>query len=327
MVVPALVLAAIVAVLAASSAAALVSADLVVTVVVDGVGKVLVQPSNITCQATCETTVSAGVEVTLRATPASGFVLATWHDACAGTDGDVCVIHPDADTTVTAVFVAASPPLTTTTTTATTTPPPPPPPPPPPTTPPPIPPPVDPAGEVAEAVKNLPVATVAFNTPTRLHRTETATIKLLLSPATISIGELEKRVNEAGQKSGAHVKYSRVMEAKLASEDFEVTPLSPEQQFVAAGQDTEWLWQIKPKRTGELHLYLTLNAIIDVRDQTGAYKVKTFSRTLTINVSLATHVGDFVKGNWQWLWTAVLVPVGLWWYRRRTKPTPPAEGT
>jgi hypothetical protein len=182
---------------------------------------------------------------------------------------------------------------------------------------------VDPADEVAQAVARLPVATVAFNTPTELGRGETATIKLLLSPATISIAELENRVDEAGQKSGAHVKYSRVMEAKLASEDFDVTPLSPEQQFVAAGQDTEWLWQVKPTRTGVLHLFLTLNAIIDVGDQTGAYKVKTFSRTLTIDVSLGTHVRDFVAGNWQWLWTAVLLPVGLWFHRRRTRPTQP----
>jgi len=180
---------------------------------------------------------------------------------------------------------------------------------------------VDPADEVAQAVTKLPVATVAFNTPTELGRGETATIKLLLSPATISIAELEDRVDEAGQKSGAHVKYSRVMEATLASEDFDVTPLSREQQFVAAGQDTEWLWQVKPTRTGVLHLFLTLNAIIEVGDQTNAYKVKTFSRTLTINVSLGTHVRDFVAGNWQWLWTAVLFPVGLWFYRRRTRPT------
>jgi hypothetical protein len=185
----------------------------------------------------------------------------------------------------------------------------------------------DPADEVAQAVARLPVATVAFNTPTELGRGETATIKLLLSPATISIADLEKRVDEAGEKSGAHVKYSRVMEATLASEDFDVTPLSPQQQFVAAGQETEWLWQVKPKRTGKLHLFLTLNAIIKIGDQTNAYKVKTFSRTLTIDVSLGTHIRDFVKANWQWAWTAVLVPVGLWLYRRRVKPTPPAEGT
>jgi hypothetical protein len=117
------------------------------------------------------------------------------------------------------------------------------------------------------------------------------------------------------------------MEAKLASEDFNVTPLTREQQLVPAGQDTEWLWQIKPKRTGELHLFLTLNAILDVAGQTNAYKVETFSRTLTINVSLMSQVRDAVKGNWQWLWTAVLVPLGLWFYRRRAKPPPSAEGT
>jgi hypothetical protein len=180
----------------------------------------------------------------------------------------------------------------------------------------------DPGEVVSRIVAGLPVATVAFNTPTKLRRGETATIKLLLSPGTISVDDLEKRVDEAGEKSGARVKYSSLMEAKLASEDFDVTPLTREQQLVAAGQDTEWLWQITPKHTGVLHLFLTLNAILDVAGQSNAYKVETFNRTLTIKVSLMSHVRDAFKANWQWLWTAVLVPVGLWFYRRRARPAP-----
>jgi Divergent InlB B-repeat domain len=334
-----------VALLVASSASADVSGDPVVTVAVQGIGGVSVQPSNITCRATCTTTVSAGTEVTLTATPATGFVLVGWRDACAGVQGDACVLHPDGDTTATAVFaIAATTTTETTETTPTTSIAPPPPPtatttvpattapplPPPPTTTPPTTttiPTSDPAEAVAEAVDKLPVATVAFNTPTHLRRNESATIRLLLSPETISIGQLEKRVNEAGEKSGAHVQYSSLMEATLASDDFDIVPAQDPQQLVAAGKDTEWLWDIKPKRTGQLRLYLTLFAFVDVAGQRDPYKVKTFQRTLSINVGFTTRMGDFVKGNWQWLWTAILVPVGLWVVRRRTKPSRPDGGT
>jgi hypothetical protein len=112
------------------------------------------------------------------------------------------------------------------------------------------------------------------------------------------------------------------MEATLASEDFDVKALDEARKLVASGQDTEWLWQITPRHSGKLHLFLTLHAIIDVKGKQGAYKAETFSRTLTINVGLWDRAHDFVDQNWQWLLT-VLVPVGLWGWRRRAKASPP----
>lgn len=319
----------------ASAAAARDSANPVVTVAVHGIGSVVIEPGHITCNSTCTTTVSPGTEVTLTATPANGFVLAAWHDACAGVEEDTCVIHPDSDATATVVFAIASvttteattttstTTTTTPTTTATTT-----------TTPtttatttttPTTTSTADTSQAVAEAVDKLPVATVAFNTPKNLHRNETKTIKLLLSPGrNISIIQLEQRVDEAGEKSGAtNVRYSNLMQAELTSNDFEISPGQDDQPLpVVAGQDTVWYWDITPKRKGHLLLHLTLFAFVDVAGQSAPYRAHTFDRTLAIDVGWPTVLADFVKGNWQWLWTAILVPVGFWVVRRRTKPSP-----
>jgi hypothetical protein len=321
----------VVAVLAGWSetqAVAHASTDVVVTVSVRGVGDVVIEPSHVTCEASCTTSVAAGDAVTVTATAADGFVLASWLGACAGSDGDTCVIHPDADASITVVFAAAAPSTTetspTTTSTTDTTPPPPPP-----TTTAPPPPigtlPGNAADVVSIAVRGLPTAFVAFNVPTTLGRNETATIQLLLSPKSKSIGELKDRLSEAGDRIGDRVKYSNTMEATLLSQDFEITPVDNEsRKFVPSDQVTEWLWQVTPKRTGELRLYLNLYAIIDVAGKEGPVKVGTFHRTLTINVGWTQRAGDFVKGNWKWLWTAILVPVGLWAAGRRKRPKPPS---
>ena len=70
--------------------------------------------------------------MTITANAADGFVLASWHGACAGTDGDTCVIHPNSEASITVVFAAAAATTTdsnpTPSTTVGTTPPPPPPP-------------------------------------------------------------------------------------------------------------------------------------------------------------------------------------------------------
>jgi hypothetical protein len=329
---PALMLVVVVAVLAGWSetqAVAHASTDVVVTVSVQGIGDVVIEPSHITCQASCTTSIAPGDAVTVTANAADGFVLASWHGACAGTDGDTCVIHPDADASITIVFAAAAvtstglstTTSTTTSTTVTTSPPP--------TTTAPPPPIVTMPSNVRDvvsiAVRELPTAFVAFNVPTTLGRNETATIQLLLSPKSKSIGELKDRLSEAGDRIGDRVRYSNTMEATLLSQDFDITPVDNEsRKFVPSDEVTEWLWQVTPKRTGKLRLYLNLYAIINVAGKEGPVKVGTFHRTLTINVGWTERAGDFVKGNWKWLWTAILVPVGLWAAGRRKRPKPPS---
>jgi Divergent InlB B-repeat domain len=329
---PALVYAVIVAAVV-GGASVRAAGDPVVTVTVQGLGEIVIEPGHVECHETCTTTVSPGTEVTITATPAQGFVFAAWHGECAGTDGETCVIHPDADAPVTVVFAAASVTGTTattvptaSTTTVTTTPLPT-------TTTQPPPPPIGTlpgtaADVVSNAVRGLPTAFVAFNAPQTLGRRETATIQLLLSPPSKTIGELEDRLTEAGDKIGDRIKYSSTMEAVLRSQDFEIDPVDIEsRKFVPADQDTEWLWQVTPKKTGDLRLFLTLYAIIDVAGKEGPVKVGTFHRTLTINVTWTQRAGDFFKDNWKWLWTAILVPVGLWAIRRRAERKPPAPSS
>lgn len=308
---------------------AIAASDATITVTVQGIGNVLIKPSDITCTTKCTAVVSAGTEVTLEATPGEGFVLAAWHGPCEGVAGDTCVIQPEAEAAVTAVFAAASVTTTGTTTATTTTTPTTVTGPPPPTATVPPPPigtlPGHAADAVSNAVRALPSAFVAFNVPRTLGRNETATIQLLLSPTSKSIGDLQDRLSEAGEQVGGNIKYSSVMEAVLLSQDFEITSVDHEsRKLVPSDQDTEWLWQVTPRRSGTLRLYLTVYAIIDVAGDEGPVKVGTFHRTLTINVTWTQRAGDFLKGNWQWLWTAVLVPLGLWAARRRTKPRPPA---
>ena len=50
-----------------------------------------------------------------------------------------------------------------------------------------------------------------------------------------------------------------------------------------------------------------------------ARTVQTFERTLVIDVPWTSRVSGFVDDNWQWLWSAILVPVGLWVLQRRRR--------
>jgi hypothetical protein len=63
---------------------------------------------------------------------------------------------------------------------------------------------------------------------------------------------------------------------------------------------------------------------VNVGGTESTYTVQTFERVLEIDVAWSDRVSGFLSGNWQWLWTAILLPVGAWLLQRRRRATKPA---
>jgi hypothetical protein len=178
-------------------------------------------------------------------------------------------------------------------------------------------------GHVDRLLDEQPLASVAFNTPNSLRLHESAEIELLLSLQE-SIEELEAQVAQVGEREGARVRITPEMEAELTGLDFEIEPITPQRQLVGQRDVTRWRWQVRPIKTGDLRLHLTLTAFVQVAGETRPRSIRTFDRTLIVNVTWTERVASFLEANWQWLWTAVLVPIALWGlqsYRRRSAAT------
>jgi Pro-kumamolisin, activation domain/Divergent InlB B-repeat domain len=73
------------------------------TVSVTGSGSVTSNPAGVSCPSTCSHIFIGGAQVTLTATPASGWSLSTWGGACSGSGG--CTVAMNAAESVTATFV------------------------------------------------------------------------------------------------------------------------------------------------------------------------------------------------------------------------------
>jgi hypothetical protein len=138
----------------------------------------------------------------------------------------------------------------------------------------------------------------------------------------------------------AVVKYTNEMTATLIGADFSITPITDERQLVTGVGDTRWKWWVEPKRSGLLHLSLRLTAHIEYStpgSRAVTYRaprtIKTFERTLTIRAipeSNSDKVLGFVGDNWQWLFTVLILPAGLWalrgWRTRKHPPATPPTG-
>ena len=304
------------------SAAAAAPAEAPLTVTADGPGRVTSSPEGIDCGPvdSCTSSFETGTAVRLTASPEEGAVFVRWMGPCSAS-GPVCDVDLGEGAAIVAQFASASP-----------APPPPPsesppPPPPPDGTPPPPPigsPPPPPSGLrstlglIDRELAKLELANIAFNAPRTLRLAETADIQLLLSPVETR-AQLQDRLTAVGDRVGARIRVTNTMEARLTGSGFEIEAITPETQAVARNSVTEWRWEIEPTRTGTRRLHLTLSAIIDVDGASVPRTIRVFDQTLTIHVTWFDRLSGFVGDNWQWLWTAIVVPLALWLWATRKR--------
>ena len=169
--------------------------------------------------------------------------------------------------------------------------------------------------EVDKALAELEPANIAFNTPTQLRLDESESVQLLVSREQ-AIEELQAQIDAAGKTEGHQITVSDVMVANLTGLDFDIERTSDARQPVATTGVTMWAWSIEPTDPGTRSLHLTLSALIDVDGNEETYTVKTFDRTWTVVVPWPDRVTGFAGENWQWLWTAILLPLVAFVWRR-----------
>ncbi|MGF6936968.1 hypothetical protein OKW41_006130 [Paraburkholderia sp. UCT70] len=169
-------------------------------------------------------------------------------------------------------------------------------------------------------IARMASANIAFNAPSPINVEETADIELRLDLHK-SPSELAAEISSEGTKQSAAIKVSDTMMAHLSGDGFTITPNTPETQGISGTEATVWSWQIRPKSAGKQKLALTLDAMLVVNGGTMPRAVRTFSTNIEVTVSPLQRVQKFAADYWQWVWTAVLVPIGVWIVKRRkSKP-------
>ena len=180
--------------------------------------------------------------------------------------------------------------------------------------------------EIDRVLAGLPLANVAFNAPVTLRVHETAVIQLLLSGEQ-PIEQLQDQLTELGDKEGEQIKVSDRMEAQLSGLGFTIAAITPAVQPVSGQGVTEWRWEIEPTRVGTRRLHLTLSALIDLKGRESTYAIRTFERSLAVRVTWSERLSGFLSDNWQWLWTALLIPLVGWALSKRRRPVSSRPGS
>ncbi len=167
-------------------------------------------------------------------------------------------------------------------------------------------------GNMADDVlARMSKANIAFNAPEKIEIGMNSQVQLLMSVKD-EIAELEAQITEPGVVVSARVSVSQTMRATLKGTGFIITAVTDEEQIIPTTERSEWLWNVKPTSGGTQVLQLTLTAVLDVDGKQAKRTINTFQKEIEVEVPYSFLLSEFVSNNWQWLWSALLVPVGGW---------------
>lgn len=176
---------------------------------------------------------------------------------------------------------------------------------------------VETSPRIDEIIRRMDWGNIAFNAPAKMKLDSPSNIQLVLSHS-VPINELQKLITAEGEKEGARIRISDRMEARLSGTDFQISAITPELQAVTRDDTTEWKWEVRPQRPGRHNLYLTLTAVLYVEGSPLPRTIRTFDKTIEVEVSGWQTVFLLFRENWEWAWTLIALPVGgLLWRRRQ----------
>ena len=90
---------------------------------------------------------------------------------------------------------------------------------------------------------------------------------------------------------------------------FQIDPLGVEEQNLSKTKESYWQWSIEPLKEGSHRLILSIQVILSDDD-----KINLPARNIPImifskKVPFITKIGNFFGNYWQWMITAILIPV------------------
>lgn len=178
----------------------------------------------------------------------------------------------------------------------------------------------NPAKIADDIIAQLEPANMVFSVdPKRSNISDQIAVSVLVD-LTQSLEDLKKSAGNSEIVSAAQIRVSKVMIARVVAPNFTVVPITPEEQPISQSETTRWDWQLIPTKTGRHEIHITINAEVTVDGATKVRNIETFRETVEIEITTWQVVKGWISKYWQWSFSTLLLPLGIWlWKRRESK--------
>ena len=137
--------------------------------------------------------------------------------------------------------------------------------------------------------------------------------------------DLEKDFEREGHiKIDTLLLTNRVRVKLVSTDDLIIEPIEPEEQALDNESFTVWTWQVIAKNSGIKNIEIKIGlANIDKIDPSLPQFIPGKSFEITTKTNLPFTIGQFVKSNWQWIISTLLIPILIYFFNafmRRNNP-------
>jgi hypothetical protein len=170
-------------------------------------------------------------------------------------------------------------------------------------------------------------ASGALFVPSPLERERASEVVLEIAPPDIDPKrlelELQERASEEGLTASASIRIASRMVANLVADRAAmITPKDKLDRALTFGERARWRWSVVPQAGSTLTLTATLTAPVIVDGKETGYQVKSFEKTVTVNVTRSQQLTDALawldRNKWPLGLAGSALAVFAAWIRRRS---------
>jgi hypothetical protein len=179
-----------------------------------------------------------------------------------------------------------------------------------------------------DSLSRLKKGNLAYSTPEKMKMGRTEHVTARIGSPEVSVQALKSDLPSGTDRAvaTAATPVSPRMKMELKSADFDITPLSSEEQGVGGDTPTTWEWDIAAKHSGKSRLHLA--AVVEVKNLSRDFT--SIDRDITVQVDPVDAVSAFVKANWQWIVATLTAIGGAAWKlikdRKKSEAAAPTAG-
>ena len=100
---------------------------------------------------------------------------------------------------------------------------------------------------------------------------------------------------------------------------FYIESMGEEEQNLSTSKEAYWNWKIEPLKQGQHKLKLSVQVILSDDDKINLPPRDIMVTIFATKVSFSEKVRDFFSKYWQWIITAILLPIFIAWLTNRIK--------
>jgi hypothetical protein len=174
-----------------------------------------------------------------------------------------------------------------------------------------------------EALKVWPFATLlekanmVFMAPETIKLEKSSEVTLTFD---LSKDETIEKELAAINKLGEKIEINRVVVARILAPDFDVIEVVKDgRQVLDLKSPNEWRWTITPRKLGAYKVNVTVSAVVEIGADRAERLIKVYDQEVTVFVTAADAARYFFTRNWQWLWSTLILPFGVWYWKNRRK--------